>query len=118
MAKGFCVQDFADRPLSAPIVFKDGHRCVTQLARWDTRLFECRSRDKVECRTRVDLDYMYWYFFYVPCEVQGSVVLCLAQQEVFLIEGDGRTCYFLNRGIRCWIPQFSSFLLLRKYLIF
>ncbi|KAJ8639852.1 hypothetical protein MRB53_016546 [Persea americana] len=72
-------------------------RCVAQFARWDTQLFECRSRDEVECRTQVELDSVYQHLFDVPCEVQGSVVLCLAQQEVFLIEGVGSTCGFLDR---------------------
>ena len=70
---------------------------MAQFARWDTQLFECRSRDEVECRTRVDLDSVYRHLSDVPCEVQGSVLLCLAQQEVFLIEGDDSTCGFLDR---------------------
>ena len=44
-----------------------------------------------------DLDSMYRHLFDVPCEVQGSVVLCLTLQEVFLIEGDGGTSGVLDR---------------------
>ena len=101
--------DFADRPLSAPIVSKDGYRCLTQFARWDTQFFECQSRDEVKCRTWVDLDSVYWHPFDVPYEVQGSVVLCLTKQEVFLIDGDGSTYGFLDR--EAFSARSSSFFL-------